>query len=111
MGHAYILGLSMGGEITVDLALAYPEMVDALVLAKFNAVESRLGFPTTKKRYRCYFGGHDTNTLVVEYEWDSLTAMEAAYEKAMADPEWQVLGAKVESVIKSDQMELYVPLQ
>ena len=77
---------------------------------KFNAVESRLGFPPNKKRYCCYFGGHNTNTLIVEYEWDSLAAMEAVYEKAMADPEWQALAAKVGPVIQSMQMELYAPL-
>ena len=32
IGHASILGLSMGGEIAIDFALAYPGMVDALVL-------------------------------------------------------------------------------
>jgi hypothetical protein len=77
---------------------------------KFNAVESRLGFPPNKRRYQCYFGSHDNNTLIVEYEWDSLAALEAAYAKAMADPEWQALAAKVDDVIKSNQMELYAPL-
>ena len=77
---------------------------------KFNAVESRLGFPPNKKRYQCYFGGHDMDTLIVEYEWDSLAAMETAFEKAMADPEWQALGAEVASIIKSNRMELYAPL-
>jgi hypothetical protein len=77
---------------------------------KFNAVESRLGFPPNKKRYRCYFGSHNTDTLIVEYEWDSVAAMEAAYEKAMADPEWQALAAEIFSVIESTQMELYAPL-
>jgi len=77
---------------------------------KFNAVESRLGFPPNKKRYRCYFGGHNIDTLIVEYEWDSLADMEAVYEKAMADPEWQALAAEILSVIESTQMELYAPL-
>ena len=76
---------------------------------KFNAVESRLGFPP-KKRYRCYVGGHDTNTLIIERQWESLAKMEAAYEKAFADPEWQALGAEVVTIVKSDQNELYVPL-
>jgi hypothetical protein len=78
--------------------------------ARFNAVESRLGFPGNKKRYRCYFGAHDASTIIVEYEWDSLAAMEAAYEKAMEDPEWQALAAEVESIVKSNQMELYAPM-
>jgi hypothetical protein len=77
---------------------------------KFNAVESRFGFPTNKKRYRCYFGSHNLNTLIVEYEWESFAAMEAAFEKAMADPEWQALSAEIESIIKSNQMELFAPM-
>jgi len=77
---------------------------------KSNAVESRLGFPPTKKRYRCYFGGHDTNTLIVEYQWDSLAAMEAVYEKALADSEWQGLEAETVSIIESNQIELYAPM-
>ena len=78
---------------------------------KFNEVERRLGFPANKRRYRCYFGGHDVNTIAVEYEWENLAAMEAAYESAMADPEWQALGAELEaSILKSNHMELYVPM-
>lgn len=76
---------------------------------KYNVVESRLGFPP-KKRYRCYVGGHDTNTLIVERQWESLAKMEAVYEKAFTDSEWQALGAEIVSIIKSDQNELYVPL-
>jgi hypothetical protein len=77
---------------------------------KFNAVERRLGFPPNKRRYRCYFGGHNLDTLIVEFEWDSLAEMEATYEKAMADPEWQALAAEFSSVIKSHRGELYAPL-
>jgi hypothetical protein len=77
---------------------------------RFDAAERRLGFPATQKRYRCYFGGHDINTLIVEYEWESMAAMEAASERAMADPEHQALGAELESIIDSWQMELYAPL-
>jgi pimeloyl-ACP methyl ester carboxylesterase len=32
IGHAFVLGLSMGGEIAINFALAYPDTVDALVL-------------------------------------------------------------------------------
>lgn len=77
---------------------------------RFNVAESRLGFPPNKKRYRCYFGGHNVNTLIVEYEWDSLAALETAYQNAMADPEWQALAAEVESIVKNNQMELYAPM-
>jgi hypothetical protein len=76
---------------------------------KFNAVESRLGFPA-KKRYRCYIGGHTINTIVVEREWDSLAAMEAAYEKTFVDPEHQSLEFESSSIIKRIQIEIYAPM-
>jgi hypothetical protein len=76
---------------------------------KFNAIESRLGF-APKKRYRCYVGGHNTNTLIIERQWESMAAMEAAYEKAFADSGWQALGAEVVSIVESDRHELYMPL-
>ena len=76
---------------------------------KFNAVESRLGFPP-KKRYQCMMGGCDTNTLIIERQWDSLAAMEAAVEKAFADPELQALMEELASIVKSSQWEVYTPL-
>jgi hypothetical protein len=76
---------------------------------KYNTVESRLGFPA-KRRYRCYVGGHNTNTLIVERQWESLAAMEATYEKAFADPEHQALEVESAPIIESVQVELYVPL-
>jgi hypothetical protein len=81
----------------------------AALEAKFNAIEGRLGFPP-KRRLRCYVGGHTTNTLVVERQWESLAAMEAVYERAFADPAWQALGAEAALIIKSNQYELYAPL-
>ena len=76
---------------------------------KYNTVESRLGFPA-KRRYRCYLGGHNTNALIVERQWESLAAMEATYDKAFADPEYQALEAESVPVIESVQIELYAPL-
>jgi hypothetical protein len=76
---------------------------------KYNTVESRLGFPA-KRRYQCYVGGHNINTLIVERQWESMAAMEAVYEKAFADPEYQALEAETVSVIESVQIELYMPL-
>jgi len=77
---------------------------------RFNAVEGRLGFPSNKKRYQCMMGGHDSNTLIIERNWESLAAMEATYEKAFADPEHQALLKEVTSIIKSSQVEVYAPL-
>ena len=76
---------------------------------RYDAVESRLGFPP-KKRYRCIMGGHDWNTLILERQWDSLAAMEATYEKAFADPEHQALNEEVTSIVKSTRGEVYMPL-
>ena len=76
---------------------------------KYGVVESRCGFPA-KRRYRCFVGGDNTNTLIIERQWESLAAMEAAYEKVFADAEWQALNAASEPVIESDRHELYVPL-
>ncbi len=84
---------------------AEPEALDK----KYDIVESRLGFPP-KKRYLCHAGGHNTNTLVIERQWESYAAMEAAYEKASADPAHQALGAESLSIIESNQFELYSPL-
>jgi hypothetical protein len=74
--------------------------------AKYDAVHARLGTPP-RKRYQCLFGGSSTLTEVVEREWESLTALETAYVKMMADPELQALGKESEALIKSTQNELY----
>ncbi len=58
---------------------------------EYDAVEAKYGFPP-KKNYRCWSGAYDSSTLVMERQWESFAAMEAAYEKAIADPEWQALG-------------------
>ena len=77
---------------------------------KFNAVESCLGFPA-KRRYRSLVGGHTTDTLIIERQWESFAALEAAYEKAIADAEHRELSAGVHSsIIESAQIELYMPL-
>jgi hypothetical protein len=55
-------------------------------------------------------GGHNINTLIVERQWESLATMEAAYEKAFADPEHQALEAESAPIIGSVQIELYAPL-
>lgn len=77
---------------------------------KFNTVESRLGFPA-KRRYRSLVGGHTTDTLIIERQWESLAAAEAAYEKAITDAKHRELSAEVHSsIIESAQVEFYMPL-
>jgi hypothetical protein len=77
---------------------------------RYNAVENRLGFPPTKKRYQCMIGGNDSNTLIIERQWESLAVMEATYEKAFADPELQALQQETASIIASNQVEVFTPL-
>jgi hypothetical protein len=76
---------------------------------KYNAVEARLGFPA-KKRYQLLMGTHPAGTLIIERQWPSLAAMEAANERGMADPEYQALQQEGASIIKSVHWELYMPM-
>jgi hypothetical protein len=77
---------------------------------KMDALIGRLGFPA-KKLYRCIMGGHDfINTLIMERQWESLAAMEAAYGKILVNPEYQALEAELFTVIESGQIEVYRPL-
>jgi NIPSNAP len=73
---------------------------------KYDAVERRYGFPP-KRYYRSFIGTHDINTSIMEREWESLATMEAAQEKALADPEWQALTPEFEAIMESLQIELY----
>jgi hypothetical protein len=76
---------------------------------RYNEMESRMGFPA-KKRYQCMIGGDDSNTLVIERQWDSLAAMESTYEKAFTDPAYRALGTEVASIVESSKVEVYTPL-
>ena len=76
---------------------------------KFDAVEGPLGFPS-KRRYRSLVGGHTTDTLIIEREWESLAALEAAYEKAYVSTERQALVQSLEPILERQYIELYQPL-
>jgi hypothetical protein len=76
---------------------------------EFDKVEKPLGF-TEKKRYRMIVGGEGTNTLVIERHWPSMAAMEAAYDKAMANPGWQALGAKSGVILTNTRYEILMVL-
>ena len=76
---------------------------------QFTAVESRLGFPP-KRRCRSLVGGHTTDTLIIERQWESFAAVEAAYETAIANTEHQALSQSLEPIIESKQIEFYLPL-
>jgi len=75
---------------------------------RWDAVESTLGFPA-KKRFWSMSGSYNSQTLIIMREWESLAAMEAAYEKSMANPDIQALFEEGADVIKSSRIELYSP--
>ena len=76
---------------------------------RYEAIESTLGFPP-KKRYWSVSSPHDSNTIILERLWESMAAMEAAYEKSLAHPGIQALYAEGEGIIKSSRIELYMPM-
>ncbi|MBP6469258.1 MAG: hypothetical protein KBE23_11595 [Chloroflexi bacterium] len=75
---------------------------------RYDAVESMLGFPP-KQRFWAISGSHNLNTLVIEREWESMAAMEAAYEKSFVNKEIEALGQEAQTIIKNSRMELYTP--
>lgn len=89
----------------------YPDKWEALEALdqKYNQIEKPAGFPP-KTRYQLILSSKSFNTLVVEREWESLAAMEAAYEKLFADPAYQALNAEFNSIIKDGYSEILMPL-
>ena len=75
-----------------------------------TVIESRYGYPP-KTRYTYISGGHDWNTLVVERQWESFAAIEAAFQKLSADPEAKTLGDKSLEIIESTQLEFLGKLE
>ena len=76
---------------------------------KYNQLESAVGFPP-KTRYQLILSSKSSNILVVEREWESFAAMEAAYEKLMTNPAWFALNAESSAVIKDSYSEILMPL-
>ena len=77
---------------------------------KHIAIANRvLGIPG--RCYRPLSGGGDVmNTIISEGEFDSLAAFEAHPKKMGADPEMRALMPKLEAVIKSMEVEFYLPV-
>lgn len=88
------------------------KMAEAMELNKKHfAIVSRLGMPLTAMRsYRPFIGGEYMHTLIFEVEWDSFAAMEAFFEKMLADPEMQALMPKWDAVLESHVVELNTPM-
>jgi len=75
---------------------------------KFTELENKMGYPP-KKRYRYLTGPYDTNTIIIEHQWESLAKMEKIMTKAFLDPEYQKLSSAVDTIIESQKQELLVP--
>ena len=78
---------------------------------KFDALEAKFKFPQPKRRLQELIGGHNTDTLNIEYEWESLTKLEATYLPYMNDPEVQALQAELNTIIDSNQTELFMVME
>ena len=72
---------------------------------KSKALASRYEMPDWK-RYTP-ITGDSMHTIIYDMEWDSLAALEAAFEKMFSDPESQAAMAKSEGCIVSHENELY----
>jgi len=76
---------------------------------KYEAIESRYGFPPSRY-YRALLGPYDTDTLIVEREWESWAAWDEA-GTVLADPERQKLEAEAASVFLTTRYEAYMVLE
>ncbi|MFX1588583.1 MAG: hypothetical protein ACFFC1_10535 [Promethearchaeota archaeon] len=75
---------------------------------QFNELENQMNFPP-KKRFRYMIGIYDTQTIVIEREWQSMGQMEKAYVKAALDPEYQKLSGKLDSIVEWQKVEILIP--
>jgi hypothetical protein len=75
---------------------------------RWRAFDERLGM-APEKQYACMFGAREGGTLLLMQEWESMAAIEEAYEKAFADPELAELMAAADECVESTQWELYSP--
>ena len=106
--------LSSQGGLTMKIMERLIQKVDRTSWSKkiaiekrYEVIEARLGFPPSR-RYRAFIGANETNTRVIERDWSSQGAYLATIEKALADPEWQALGAEQVGIVLSNQVELYM---
>ncbi|TXT53257.1 MAG: hypothetical protein BAJALOKI2v1_1090004 [Promethearchaeota archaeon] len=77
---------------------------------RFLKEEKRLGFPTdTKKRYRAVMGSSGVNTLIIEFQWESMAKMEKIITKSLLDPEYQKLTEEGNKIIDESRWDIFVP--
>jgi hypothetical protein len=87
----------------------YPGKWDDLedIDKRYDQVEKKYAFPP-KRRYRAYSASGDTDTIVIEREYKSMTKYEETMYKIWADPEWQKLNKEAEKIIKHNHIEFYL---
>jgi len=90
----------------------YPGKQSALedIDKRYDAIEKNMGFPP-KRRLWPISGAFTNQTGILERQWESMAAMEAAYEKSFAHPEIQALNEEGSAIIKNSRIELYYPEQ
>ena len=70
-------------------------------------IESRLGGFPAKHHYWLIAGSERSGTMVWEREWESFSAMEAAYNRMMTDSDAQQLGEKGNEIYDGERLEYY----
>jgi len=55
-------------------------------------------------------GGYHYDALIIDRMWESLAKLEEVTVKSMGDPEYQKLQEEAQSIIKSQKVEMYLPL-
>ena len=90
----------------------YPGKQSALeeIDKRYDVIEKPLGFPP-KSRLWPISGVYTHQTAVLERQWESMAAMEAAYDKSFSNPELQALNEEGNTIVKNSRIELYYPEQ
>lgn len=87
------------------------KMDEAIKLEKQHMAIAKRVLGISARSYRPLSGGGDTTrTLIHEAEFDSLAAFEAHPMKMGADPEMQEIVPKLEAIIDSVEVEIYMPI-
>jgi len=73
----------------------------------FQGVESRLGGFPSKRHYSLIAGGDNMGTMVWEREWESMAAMDAAYDRMFNEADVEQLVASGSEVLEGERMEIY----
>ena len=76
----------------------------------FEAAEIKAGGFPRKRHFQVFSGRDAQGTWIWEREWESISAMEAAYAKTWEMPEVQELFKRHKSVIERELMEIIFPV-